>query len=84
MKDLQTIKEEFTKDFPDLKWSTTGGTKDISDWWLKVIKERDEEIIKEILMQGRENKLTSFQTTVNQYIRNRAEVLGIKLPPITK
>ncbi len=30
----QTLREEYQKIFPDLKWETTGGTLNISTWWL--------------------------------------------------
>jgi len=45
----------------------------------QAIAEERERVVEAMMMKGIEAKMTPFQTTVNQYLRNRAEEIGIDL-----
>ena len=48
------------------------------------IAQAELEVVKAMMMEGRESKMTPFQTTVNQYLRNRAEEIGIDISSLDK
>jgi len=45
----------------------------------QAIAEERERVVEAMMMEGIEAKMTPFQTTVNQYLRNRAKEIGIDL-----
>lgn len=61
----EEMREEFRKEFPNLKWETTGGTADITDWWLNkvnlAVAQREKEIFRKIKdYDFKENHLCGF------------------------
>lgn len=48
----EQLREEFIESFPDLKWSTTGGTQDIADFFLSkidtLLKSQRDDLVKKI------------------------------------
>lgn len=66
----EEMREEFRKEFPNLKWETTGGTADITDWWLNkvnlAVAQREKEIVEKLSM------LTKYERS--KYRANLSEV----------
>jgi len=84
MTNIDKILEEFEKSF----WlhrvpNHTKQMKDIKSFIAtsiaQAIAEERERVVEAMMMKGIEAKMTPFQTTVNQYLRNRAEEIGIVL-----
>jgi len=50
----------------------------------QAIAEERARVVEAMMMKGIEAKMTPFQTTVNQYLRNRAEEIGIVLASLDK
>jgi len=50
----------------------------------EALAEERERVVEAMMMKGIEAKMTPFQTTVNQYLRNRAEEIGIDLSSLDK
>ena len=79
--------EEFDEEFPLLHPTYLNVNINDMHYLNKVLKsfiarsiqEAEREVVKAMFMEGREAKMTPFQTTVNQYLRNRAEEIGIDI-----
>jgi len=50
----------------------------------QAIAEERANVVESMMMKGIEAKMTPFQTTVNQYLRNRAEEIGIDIRSLDK
>jgi len=48
------------------------------------VAEERANVVESMMMEGIEAKMTPFQTTVNQYLRNRAEEIGIDIRSLNK
>jgi len=76
-----TYTEKLIKDLEENEGITLGD--DILPYVEKTIAqaiaEERERVVEAMMMKGIEAKMTPFQTTVNQYLRNRAEEIGIVL-----